>query len=325
MLDGFGLINMNGRMYDPVIGRILSPDIVVQNPGKTQDYNRYSYCNNNPLKYTDPSGYIKYAAPFNECNAYDMSGGMLGVMPGGGGGYTYDWFSEKYTSNGDVVSYRQVYFDYILPNSVLNVSGPDAGALLTRVSDGFSLYSYNLNGRENLVLSIGDPKVVANTDGDGGYFTLNPTAGSYLYGTIAFSQSGRSNSSSNNGRIDGISFGMGIASEMYKEAARGLTTTTSTLASEIQAAKIIGTIGQVAKYTGWAGNGLCLGANYYNAVANRNNNNAEYYQARAIGSTIIVSLNLFNLAVPGLGTVLSIGAGIIDANGGFNYFYPVKH
>jgi len=57
MLDEFGLINMNGRCYDPVVGRFLSPDIVVQNPNSTQCYNRYSYAVNNPLKYTDPSGW----------------------------------------------------------------------------------------------------------------------------------------------------------------------------------------------------------------------------------------------------------------------------
>ena len=56
-LDVFGLINMNGRMYDPKLGRMLSPDIVVQDGGNTQCYNRYSYCVNNPLAYTDPSGY----------------------------------------------------------------------------------------------------------------------------------------------------------------------------------------------------------------------------------------------------------------------------
>ena len=57
MLDEFGLINMNGRCYDPVVGRFLSPDIIVQNPNNTQCYNRYSYAINNPLKYSDPSGW----------------------------------------------------------------------------------------------------------------------------------------------------------------------------------------------------------------------------------------------------------------------------
>lgn len=55
-LDEFGLIDMNGRMYDPALGRFLSPDPYVQMADYAQNYNRYSYCLNNPLKYTDPSG-----------------------------------------------------------------------------------------------------------------------------------------------------------------------------------------------------------------------------------------------------------------------------
>lgn len=47
---------MNGRLYDPYIGRFLSPDNYVQLPTSAQSFNRYSYCLNNPLKYTDPSG-----------------------------------------------------------------------------------------------------------------------------------------------------------------------------------------------------------------------------------------------------------------------------
>lgn len=55
-LTAFALINMNGRMYDPFIARFLSPDPYVHDIGGTQGFNRYSYCLNNPLKYTDPSG-----------------------------------------------------------------------------------------------------------------------------------------------------------------------------------------------------------------------------------------------------------------------------
>ncbi len=53
----FGLINMNGRVYDPKTAQFLSPDPFIQDPDNTQSYNRYAYCLNNPLKYTDPSGY----------------------------------------------------------------------------------------------------------------------------------------------------------------------------------------------------------------------------------------------------------------------------
>ena len=57
MLYDFGLINMNGRMYDPVMSSFLSVDRYVQNPSNSQNFNRYSYCLNNPLKYVDPSGW----------------------------------------------------------------------------------------------------------------------------------------------------------------------------------------------------------------------------------------------------------------------------
>ena len=55
-LTWFGLINMNARLYDPLLGRFLSPDPYVQAPDFTQNFNRYSYALNNPLKYTDESG-----------------------------------------------------------------------------------------------------------------------------------------------------------------------------------------------------------------------------------------------------------------------------
>ena len=72
----FGLIDMNGRFYDPQIARFLSPDPYVQDPSVVQNYNRYSYCMNNPLKYTDPSGMqtemiprhrYQYKIHINEC------------------------------------------------------------------------------------------------------------------------------------------------------------------------------------------------------------------------------------------------------------------
>ena len=50
------LIHMDNRVYDSSIGRFLSPDNYVQLPENSQSFNRYSYCINNPLKYTDPSG-----------------------------------------------------------------------------------------------------------------------------------------------------------------------------------------------------------------------------------------------------------------------------
>jgi RHS repeat-associated protein len=55
-LPWFNMINMNGRLYDPLTGQFLSPDNNVQMPDYTQNLNRYAYCLNNPLRYKDENG-----------------------------------------------------------------------------------------------------------------------------------------------------------------------------------------------------------------------------------------------------------------------------
>ena len=77
MLNEFNLINMNGRVYDPVLGRFLSPDKYVQEGDNSQNYNSYSYCLNNPLKYADPSGNVFVLVDFIAITAM---GAMLGAM-----------------------------------------------------------------------------------------------------------------------------------------------------------------------------------------------------------------------------------------------------
>ncbi|MGR6780109.1 RHS repeat domain-containing protein [Moritella viscosa] len=56
-IEEVGLIHMNGRVYDQELGRFLSADPFVQSPFMTNSFNRYSYVMNNPLKYTDPTGF----------------------------------------------------------------------------------------------------------------------------------------------------------------------------------------------------------------------------------------------------------------------------
>lgn len=55
-LHEFGLIDMEARIYDPIMGRFLSKDPVIPMPESPASYNSYSYCMNNPMKYIDPSG-----------------------------------------------------------------------------------------------------------------------------------------------------------------------------------------------------------------------------------------------------------------------------
>jgi RHS repeat-associated protein len=63
-LDEMGIIHMNGRVYDPLIGRFMSADPFIQAPDMLQSYNRYAYVMNNPLNLTDPSGYWSFRSIF---------------------------------------------------------------------------------------------------------------------------------------------------------------------------------------------------------------------------------------------------------------------
>ncbi|MDL2254771.1 RHS repeat-associated core domain-containing protein [Bacteroidales bacterium OttesenSCG-928-J16] len=116
-LPEFGLINMNGRMYDPLVARFLSPDPYVQDDiAGSQGFNRYSYCFNNPLKYTDPTGeMVPYYS--NGSNVIYFPDDVDGVwmhegyrVPMTGGGDVFgartgeEW--EYYENIGSYVSYR---------------------------------------------------------------------------------------------------------------------------------------------------------------------------------------------------------------------------
>jgi RHS repeat-associated protein len=85
MLDDFDLVHMNGRVYDPRIGRFLSPDPIVQDPSNGQNYNRYSYVLNNPTNLTDPTGFqANCVAPVgsNICSKgeYNFMAGASGIQ-----------------------------------------------------------------------------------------------------------------------------------------------------------------------------------------------------------------------------------------------------
>lgn len=83
-IDAFGIINMNGRVYDPYTAMFFSPDPFIQAPGDWLNYNRYGYCYGNPFKYTDPSGELQLGLFYISLNVgWSPYGGLsLGLSAG---------------------------------------------------------------------------------------------------------------------------------------------------------------------------------------------------------------------------------------------------
>ena len=82
MLDDLGLVHMNGRIYDPLLGRFLSADTVVDGPYSLQGYNRYSYVHNNPLTHKDETGHFISALITVGFAAYDTYQYSTGKISG---------------------------------------------------------------------------------------------------------------------------------------------------------------------------------------------------------------------------------------------------
>ena len=97
-LDLFKLINMNGRVYDPLTSQFFSLDPYLQTPSDWLNYNRYSYAFNNPLIYTDPSGEFFWIFPYF---SFDKGGISFGISAGIGFGPKFGISASVGYSTGD--------------------------------------------------------------------------------------------------------------------------------------------------------------------------------------------------------------------------------
>lgn len=130
-LDEFKLIDMNGRMYDPLLARFLSPDPFVQMPDFSQNFNRYTYCLNNPLIYTDPSGEFWHL--------------IIGAAIGGAinwvaNGADLSWEGLSYFATGAVSGALTAAF----PGAAIGITA-GAGAANSAIGQGFNNGWNNIN------------------------------------------------------------------------------------------------------------------------------------------------------------------------------------
>ena len=147
-MDAFKLINMNGRVYDPLLGRFLSADKVIQSPGYTQSFNRFSYVMNNPLMFTDPSGYkAAMNIEINVTTVYDDRGNVIGMRP-------YNGSVSQYGGGGSLFPMMGVYggprnsmeYDIAFAQNVDNVMGGNSNTSAVRENAEWGYYGKDVDG-----------------------------------------------------------------------------------------------------------------------------------------------------------------------------------
>ena len=92
-IDEMGIINMNGRIYDPLIGRFMSADPYIQAPDDLQSHNRYAYVMNNPLNLTDPSGFNWLSKAWKKAWKSPIFKAVLGIVVAVVAPYALTWLA----------------------------------------------------------------------------------------------------------------------------------------------------------------------------------------------------------------------------------------
>lgn len=133
--DDLGLIDMRGRIYDPVLRRFLSPDPIVHDLLAGQTLNHYSYVWNNPLRYVDPTG-------------LDGEGG---VESGGFSAWLSDAAAGLYTAVADLFGPKQT-LQKVKPTAQIVPAGPPEASVVTgdiQVDEGSATKSTPSSARES--------------------------------------------------------------------------------------------------------------------------------------------------------------------------------
>jgi len=99
-IDRGSFVHMNGRMHDPLIGRFVSPDPYVSDPLNTQSFNRYSYVNNNPLSFTDPTGFQSRREQIAELDDAGLEALREQMRDSAQRAYNFAWFMKETSGGG---------------------------------------------------------------------------------------------------------------------------------------------------------------------------------------------------------------------------------
>ena len=119
-LPEFKLINMNGRVYDPLTAQFLSPDPYIQAPGYWLNYNRYAYCWNNPLIYIDETGEV--------IGWDDLIAALIGgLINWGTNGFQFTWEGLSYFGVGAAAGWAGLYTGGLASGAIMGAGNSVVG------------------------------------------------------------------------------------------------------------------------------------------------------------------------------------------------------
>ena len=152
---------MNGRIYSPKLGRMLSPDPVTQAPESGQNYDRYTYALNNPLKYTDPSGFSNANPGTPLCGPplIEMECGDVLAPPAG------PLQQSSFPSEFEIDQFDR-YLDFLMGDYDFLLSGPKQSEYSANFSNG-------LDSSGHAVVSNGD-QTDSNGDVAESFYEFDP-------------------------------------------------------------------------------------------------------------------------------------------------------
>lgn len=116
-----GLYYLNARYYDSRTARFLTEDTYAGQESDPLSLHRYTYCANNPLRYTDPSGHF-FGAVFRF---------VAGAVVGG----IMEYVSQKYIEKRDEINVKAIVYESVVGgvSAVLGGVGTGTGKTVKTV------------------------------------------------------------------------------------------------------------------------------------------------------------------------------------------------
>ncbi len=175
-LDNIGLIHMNGRLYDPELGRFISADPYVTLPYDGQGLNRYAYALNNPLAFVDPSGFDPppcMQSSSGNCAQVTVVGirwaDLYRYFGGGLGQIASAQERDPCGQNSDALTCAMQSGRFVSPSSIVLTVGtsPDPTLSRGRALDGVQGFAARIG---NLLISSSPVAILFGADPDFQYF-----------------------------------------------------------------------------------------------------------------------------------------------------------